>query len=185
MRTIIPSLLILALLPSAVYADNYVVASFGVSEPAIRGYADDTTLKIGYGVKKSDHYAFEISYLSLGEFGAGMDVLEEISNEVGEPVSSSAIEITGVDLSMLSILSLGNAGFVHFKLGLYLWDAEYTAHSPILGNSSFSKDGEDLSFGAGLNLILSDQISLEIARDQYQAVDGDVSLLNAGIKIGF
>ncbi len=185
MRTIIFSLLILALFPPAAYADNYVAASFGVSEPAIRGYADDTALKIGYGVKKSDHYAFEISYLGLGKFDADAGVLEEISNEVGQPVTSSAIEITGVDLSMLSILSLGNAGSVHFKLGLYLWDAEYTAYSPVLGNSSFRKDGEDLSFGVGLDLILNGQISLELSHDQYEAVDGDVGLLSAGIKIGF
>jgi hypothetical protein len=184
MKVIIFILLILSFLPPA-YADNYVAVSSGISEPAIPGYADDTALKIGYGSKRSEHYAFEISYLNLGKFDADAGVLEQISNSVGEPVTSSAIEVTGVDLSMLSMLSLGDAGFVHFKLGLYVWDAEYTAYSPVLGGSSFSEDGEDLSFGVGLNLILNGSATLVIASDQYEAVDGDVTLLNAGIKIGF
>jgi hypothetical protein len=37
----------------------------------------------------------------------------------------------------------------------------------------------------GLNLILSGWTTLVIASEQYQAVDGDVNLLNAGIKVGF
>lgn len=184
MKAIIFVLVILSFLPPA-YADNYVVASFGISEPATPGYADDTALKIGYGSKNSDRFAFEVSYLRLGKFDADAGILEEISDSVGAPVNSSAIEITGVDLSVLSILPLSNTAFVQFNIGVYLWDAEFSAHSPVLGGSSFSEDGNDLSFGFGLNLILSGQTTLVVAYDQYEAVEGDVNLLNAGIKIGF
>jgi hypothetical protein len=164
---------------------SYFLAAFGTSEVDEEGFKDDTATRFGVGFGGSEQYQFEFSYLNLGEFEATDAALAEISSITGVNVTNTTVEITGIDLSVLSSIPLNDAVSMRGRIGVYMWDTEFTVSIAGFGDEGFSDDGNDVGFGFGLDIALGESAGLTFMYDQYEAFDADIQLLNAGIKVDF
>jgi hypothetical protein len=84
--------------------------------------------------------------------------------------------VTGLDFSALGIVPLGKAVDLYGRLGVFLWDSNFTA-SVISGNVKDTVTGEDLVLGAGAMINLGRHFAL---RFEYARYDVDESKAGAG-----
>jgi hypothetical protein len=169
------------------HADRYLAISLGTAEPDdSEGIEDDSAFIIGYGLKDSEHFGYQISYVDLGELKANDAFIAELNvgNPPGLTLEESSISITGFDLSVLGFIPLSDKALMHGRIGLYIWNAEFLFETN-RGGFTVDDDGNDLSFGVGLDFGLSERASLTFGYDQYEVEGGALTSLNAGIKIGF
>jgi hypothetical protein len=163
----------------------YFLASFGNSDLQEDEFEEDTAIKIGIGFESSESLKFEVSSLNLGKFEIKEAGLAELSNIIGATFTDSSLEITGIDLSVLGIMPLNDTVSLQGRVGVYLWDAELKATVSGFGEINTSEDGNDTGFGVGALVALSENVGLTFMYDQYKAFEGDIDLLNAGIKISY
>jgi hypothetical protein len=163
----------------------YFAAAFGNSDLQEEQFEEDTAIKIGVGFGSSERLKFEISSLNLGKFEITEAGLAELSDLIGETVTDSSLEITGIDLSALGIIPLNDTVSLQGRVGMYLWDAEIRATVSGFGEIDTSDDGNDVGFGVGAVVALGENAGLTFMYDQYKAFEGDIDLLNVGIRFGF
>ena len=169
----------------SVYAgEGYLGASFGSSKADSEGFKDDSGFKITGGFQVSESLALEGSYLDLGSFSADADLLEDISNFVDAEVLSSSIDISGIELSALASIPVGERISLFARLGIFFWDADISVSVNGFGGGTESDDGSDLGFGVGAKIEVMEQLSLKAEFSRYDALD-DVDFLSAGLDLRF
>lgn len=121
-------------------------------------------------------YAFDLPLIDfgveLGYFDLGSPSAEILAEEL-------AIDASGLSAFALAGVNLGPVG-VFVKAGMASWDADLS-----FDGESFSEDGSDPAYGAGLRLMLG---SLEL-RAEYEMIDiddlDDVYMASAGFAWRF
>lgn len=168
-----------SVLPTAVFAENYMGLAVGRTDTSVAPDGNDvtkdgTSLEIRAGRSLHDIFAIEVGYIDFGDMGFAQGLAEgEISGDAFElaiaahyPVSETLNLLASVGVSDWDT-SLGGAGY----------------------ESTFKDNGTDLVLGVGMNYMLNNRISLDLKYKDYDigALDKDLGMdcISLGIKLSF
>ena len=133
----------------------------------------DSAFKIFGGYMFNRHFGLELAYVDLGEASYS-------GNFVGLPVTGGRVELSGVNISALGALPIGERFSLFGKIGLFMWDAEA---SDTTGGVPFSaqQDGTDLSFGIGLGYQFTRNLGVRAEWEMFTTEDAESSLISVGL----
>jgi hypothetical protein len=100
------------------------------------------------------------------------------------PVTGGRIQNSGINLSAVGVVPLGQR-FVFFgKVGMFLW---YSEASDVTGGFAFysEEDGADLSVGLGASVALGQRVSLRAEWERFDMSNTDVDLVTVGFAFRF
>lgn len=149
---------------------------------------------IGYGVIDDDISGLEIEYDEVSaKIFAGFWLTDNISAEIQYNNFSKGelININGVSLNAKGN-SFGVAGLYNFtpqyiispfvKLGYHTWDWDLDVDGFA---GSFSDDGNDLFYGVGVNIKVTDTISGRIEYERFELDEIEVHNTGASVVFNF
>ena len=158
-----------ALLVSALTASQMVNASdtrayFGFSA----GSSDDevlneteTGIKLNVGAKLSENFGIEGAFVHLGIIDYGFTEISQY----------------GISGNLIGYVPLGDRVSVFGRFGLFSWTFEVDS-----GGFVSEDTGVDVTYGVGLEVNLSERVSVLAEYDSYEVSDGDVSLVSLGFR---
>ena len=167
------------------HAQGYFGATFGQSSPDEDGFDDSTGYRLTVGYNVNANVAVEGSYTYAGEFDADDDVLAEVSFFTGVPVEDASVEVDGIELAVVGKAPLSDTVSAYGKIGVFMWDAEFDVDLGSFGSDSDSDDGSDPFYGAGVSFGINQRVALNLEYMFYEASDGDVDVLGAGVMVNF
>lgn len=133
----------------------------------------DTAFKIFGGYMFNRHFGLEAAYVDLGEASYS-------GNFLGFPVTGGRVEVTGLNVSALGALPIGERFCLFGKIGLFMWEAEA---SDTTGGVPFSaqQDGTDLSFGIGLGYQFTRNLGVRAEWEMFTTEDAESNLISVGL----
>ena len=133
----------------------------------------DTAFKIFGGYMFNRHFGLELAYVDLGEASYS-------GNFFGLPVTGGRVALTGLNVSALGALPIGERFSVFGKIGLFMWEAEA---SDTTGGVPFSaqQDGTDLAFGVGLGYQFTRNLGVRAEWEMFTTEDADSNLISVGL----
>ena len=133
----------------------------------------DSAFKIFGGYMFNRHFGLEATYVDLGE-------VRYSGNFFGLPVSGGRLAVTGLNISALGALPIGERFSVFGKIGLFMWEAEA---SDTTGGVPFSarQDGTDPSFGIGLGYQFTRNLGVRAEWEMFTTDDAESSLVTVGL----
>jgi OOP family OmpA-OmpF porin len=139
----------------------------------------DTSFKIFGGTKINKNFALEGSYNDFGQ-----SILQG-------PGGSFTGEVTGLNLSAIGIIPASSSVDFFGKLGMLFWDLKLALNSTTV-NDSISEDGNDISFGFGANINVSETFAIRAEFEKFQSVgkedttgESALSLISIGAVLLF
>lgn len=137
---------------------------------------NDVGYKIYGGFRFVDWFGVEAAWNDFGKADDSTDV-------AGVPIETE-FETDGFDVNLVGMIPVGERFDIFGKVGYFMWDAE--GRSTAFPGGSVKTDGEDLTYGVGLQGFLLPNFGL---RAEYQVydVDGidDAWFLNASAILRF
>lgn len=137
----------------------------------------DTGFKLYGGYQLNRNFALEAGYVDLGEvsYSGTFD---------GEPVTNGQIETSGLNLSAVGILPVGQSFSLFGKVGLFIWESEA---NDLTGGAPFrsTADDTDVSFGLGASFDFGRNFSLRGEWERFDLSGSDVDLLSVGFAYRF
>ena len=137
----------------------------------------DTGFKLYGGYRVNRHFALEAGYVDLGEVGYR-------GTFTGLPVTNGQIETSGLNLSAVGIVPIGQSFSLFGKVGLFLWESEAT---DLTGGAPFrsTADDTDVSFGLGASFDFGRNFSLRGEWERFEVAGSDSDLLSVGFAYRF
>lgn len=166
-------------------AQGYLGGSVGVTKVDEEGFEDDNGFKITGGYKFNKNFALEASYVDLGEFQAEDEVVEVIEYLVGESLREVSVDITGIELSAVGFAPVSDNAAFFARVGIFKWDADVRVETTWYGSGTSTEDGSDPFLGAGFYFDISDRLAFKAEYIRYDAFEGDVDFIGAGLNIKF
>lgn len=120
---------------------------------------NDTGFKFFGGKRLHENLAFEIAFYDLGK----------IDNELGSVTTTA--ESTGVNLSLLGIIPIGEAGYFYGKVGAITSQNDYQRIEATTTRSD--DDGTDFSFGAGFAYTFDKKYDLRLEFERLNELSDD------------
>jgi OOP family OmpA-OmpF porin len=136
----------------------------------------DTGYKIFGGYQFNPYFAVEVAYVDLGKatYSGAFGLLA---------VTNGSVETWGVNASAVGILPLSPSFELFGKIGLFGWESkarDTTGGVPFSGEA----DDADVSFGAGMALNVTRNVSIRVEWERFKAVD-NIDLLSLGLAFKF
>lgn len=167
--SLVSALLLVASVSHAQPVKFFIGGAVGDSDVDVSGYEDTSSWQFFGGVELSRHFAIEAAYTDLGEF----DV---------KGVDNSYVEVDGVELTAVGNLPVSERIALFGEAGLYSWDLDAIS----LGTRFRSREGTDLTYGAGVKLGVLDSLKLRFEYQRYLDISNrDIDTLYAGIAYVF
>ena len=136
----------------------YFGASIGSADDDVFNETD-TGLKLFGGYNFNSNLGVEVAYVDLGEYRGG------------------TFEQDGISVEAVGYLPIADNIDVFGKLGMFSWD---------VSTPTVSDDGNDLTYGLGLNFQMNSQIGVRAEWQNYEDISGgDVSLISDGVSLSF
>lgn len=147
--------------------------------PVISCDDSDTSFKVYGGAKIHRNFAFEVSYVDMGE-----SVVRDSDNTL-------TIEAAGLNASVFGIVPASYNVDIFGKAGLMYWDANKSSSGTLNGDVA-SSNGMDMTFGFGVNYGINRKFALRAEFEKFLNVGGeqttgesDVTLITLGIALYF
>jgi OOP family OmpA-OmpF porin len=138
--------------------------------------------KIYVGYEFNQNFAVDVSYVDLGSAAYS-------GSYFGTPVTNGTVDVWGLNLSAVGTLPLNSTFAVFGRVGLFAWEAKA---KDTTGGVPFSDvvSGGDFSFGAGLNVRFSKNLSARVEWERFGLTGydfdlGNADMLSAGIVYKF
>lgn len=153
-------------------ADTYIHGAVGEAEFSTGGSPDMYEIGLGFGLNSL--LSLEVSYVNLGTVDVGTGPGEWISEEA-DGFNFSLV----VDIPINDMLGLyASAGNLHWDdTARYYLDGYY--------EDSYTVEGNDWNFGAGVKAEIFDGLNLKFGYIEYQLDDIEVETVTAGIVYRF
>ncbi len=137
----------------------------------------DTGHKIYGGYQFHKNFAGEIAYVDLGEL-----TYQGTFGTV--PVTNGRINVTGLNFALLGIVPVSESFSVFGKLGFFAWESDAR---DVTGGFPFQQtiDGADISFGIGLQLNITRNISLRLEAESFNINSDAATLFSGGALVRF
>lgn len=153
----------------------------GLIDPGGRVDGRDGAFKLFGGYQFNPNFALEAAFVDLGD----VSYSGSFTGNLGAvPVSGGRIQNSGINLSAVGVVPLGQR-FVFFgKVGMFLW---YSEASDVTGGFAFysEEDGADLSVGLGASVALGQRVSLRAEWERFDMSNTDVDLVTVGFAFRF
>lgn len=161
-RTVLLGLTLFAFSPAHAVNGGYFGFSAGSTDDKELDESD-SGFKLVLGAKPNENFGYEIAFVDLGDYVNGY------------------VSQYGVSIDLIGYIPLSDNFSVFGKVGLYSWTFE--VDTGFYG--TYEETGTDSFIGIGAQFNASDKIAIVIESATYEVFDGDVSLVSAGIKVGF
>ena len=154
----------------------------GLIDPGGRVDGKDGAFKLFGGYQFNPNFALEAAFVDLGDvtysgFFTGPP-------PVTGPVTGGRIQNSGLNLSAVGVVPLGQRFVLFGKVGMFLWYSE--ARDVTGGFLTYSEeDGADLSFGLGASVALGQRVSLRAEWERFDMSNVDVDLVTVGFAFRF
>ena len=146
-------------------------------DPGGRVDGKDGAFKLFGGYQFSPNFALEAALVDLG------DVSYSGSFE-GATVTGGRIQNSGLNLSAVGVVPLGQRFVLFGKVGMFLWYSEATDVTG--GVATYSEDdGADLSVGLGASVAIGQKVSLRAEWERFDMSNVDVDLVTLGFAYRF
>jgi OOP family OmpA-OmpF porin len=150
-------------------------------DPGGRVDGKDGAFKLFGGYQFTPNFALEAAFVDLGD----VSYSGSFTGNLGAvPVTGGRIQNSGINLSAVGVVPLGQR-FVFFgKVGMFLW---YSEASDVTGGFAFysEEDGADLSVGLGASVALGQRVSLRAEWERFDMSNTDVDLVTVGFAFRF
>ena len=177
------------LLSAHAFAQPYVGFSLGQADvgeelivpelldPGGRVDGKDGAFKLFGGYQFNRNFALEAAMVDLGD-------MTYSGTFAGAPVTGGRVQNSGLNLSAVGVLPLGQSFVVFGKVGMFLWYSEAT---DVTGGAFFysEEDGADLSVGLGASIALGQRVSLRAEWERFDMSNVDVDLVTLGFAYRF
>lgn len=152
----------------------------GLLDPGGTVDGKDGAFKLFGGYQFNPNFALEAAFVDLGDVSySGF-----FTGTPGGPVSGGRIQNSGLNLSAVGVVPLGERFVLFGKVGMFLWYSEAT---DVTGGTFFysEEDGSDLSFGLGASMALGPRVSLRAEWERFDISNVDVDLVTLGFAYRF
>lgn len=160
-----------------------------------RSDVSDNGTKYFVGYRFNPSFAVEVASIDFGV--AGVDLSADLAGVGGTFTGDAAVrvDVSGISVTGLMGLPIGNRASIYARLGLLSWDAKGrgTATGTVSraggSGSSVSErfvasdDGADVHYGFGGRYRLTDHVALRAEWERYEVADLDV--VSAGLELSF
>ena len=136
----------------------------------------DTGWKAFAGYRVMKYLAIEGAYTNFGEATANGIVTAPAAFTF-----DSKFEAESWSLSALGILPLNEQFSLFARLGVNVWDADYSVSAPGFVSISDSEDGTDVVYGLGAAYNITKNLNLRGEWERYDLGGQDVDLLSLGV----
>lgn len=170
---------------NSAFAQGYLGAAVGSTSPDEEGFDSDNGFKFTGGYRINKNIALEASYVDLGEFEADDDLVAAAEYLSGTSLNGVSVEITGIELSVIGFAPVSDVVALFARVGVFNWDADLVVETTFYGSGSVSEDGSDPFLGAGIQLDVSERVAIKAEFVRYDAYEGDVDFMGAGLHIKF
>lgn len=130
----------------------------------------DTSFKVYGGAKVHRNFAFEVSYIDMGE------------SVIIDGVDTLTIEAAGLNSSVFGILPVSSNIDIFAKAGLMYWEAERSSIGAFDGTIA-SSEGIDMTFGVGANFGISRTFALRAEVEKFSRVGGEITTGESGVML--
>lgn len=121
---------------------------------------EDISFSFYVGKRFHENLAFEVAYLDLGK----------LDNDQG--LFTTTGETSGFNFSLLGILPPGNFGYLYGKVGIMVWQTDYTrVDHTTNATTSNDDDGTDFTFGIGLAFAFANKYEFRIELERLNELD--------------
>ena len=152
----------------------------GLIDPGGRVDGKDGAFKLFGGYQFNPNFALEAAAVDLGDVSySGF-----FTGTPGGTVTGGRVQNSGLNLSAVGVLPLGERFVLFGKAGMFLWYSEAT---DVTGGVAFysEEDGADLSLGLGASVALSQRVSLRAEWERFDMSNVDVDLVTVGVAFRF
>lgn len=153
----------------------------GLIDPGGRVDGKDGAFKLFGGYQFNPNFALEAAFVDLGD----VSYSGSFTGNLGAvPVSGGRIQNSGINLSAVGVVPLGQRFVVFGKVGMFLW---YSEASDVTGGFAFysEEDGADLSVGLGASVVIGQRVSLRAEWERFDMSNTDVDLVTVGFAFRF
>ena len=162
----------LSLTCSNALAAAYVGIGLGITDYGLDAqstFDDPTGFEIFVGNRFSENLAVEASYIDFGESSDGIPPEWHINSDT-------------FTVGVLGIMPVNPGLDLFGKIGLHMWDLEVTEDGfGILAEG----DGQDIFFGFGANIKVSEQFILSARFNSYDTDLEDITMFSVNAQINF
>jgi len=181
------------LLSAQVFAQPYIgfsagqadvdesIAIPGLLDPGGRVDGRDGAFKLFGGYQFNQNFALEAAFVDLGDVSYSGNFTDSTGTD---PVRGGRIQNSGLNLSAVGVVPLGERFVLFGKVGMFLWYSEAT---DVTGGTFFysEEDGSDLSLGLGASMALGPRVSLRAEWERFDISNIDVDLVTLGVAFRF
>jgi OOP family OmpA-OmpF porin len=149
----------------------------GLVDPGGRVDGKDGAFKLFGGFQFNQNFALEAALVDLGDVSYS-------GTFAGASVTGGRIQNSGLNLSAVGVVPLGQTFVLFGKVGMFLWYSEAT---DVTGGFAFrsEEDGADLSVGLGASVAIGQKVSLRAEWERFDMSNVDVDLVTLGFAYRF
>jgi OOP family OmpA-OmpF porin len=153
----------------------------GLLDPGGRVDGKDGAFKLFGGYQFNQNFALEAAFVDLGDVSYNGSFTDSLGTV---PVTGGRIQNSGLNLSAVGVVPLGQSFVLFGKVGMFLWYSEAT---DVTGGFAFrsEEDGADLSLGLGASVAIGQRVSLRAEWERFDLSNTDVDLVTLGFAYRF
>ena len=153
------------------------IAIPGLVDPGARYDGKDGAFKLFGGYQFNPNFALEAALVDLGDVSYS-------GSFAGATVTGGRIQNSGLNLSAVGVVPLGQKLVLFGKAGIFMWYSEAT---DVTGGFRFysEEDGADLSVGLGASVAIGQRVSLRAEWERFEMSNVDVDLVTVGFAYRF
>jgi hypothetical protein len=161
-RAILLGLGLLAFSPAQAVNGGYFGFNAGSTDDEVLDETD-SGFRLVLGAQPNEYFGYEIAFVNLGDYVDGY------------------VSQYGVSFDLIGYIPVTDSFSIFGKAGLFSWTFEDDTGF----SGTLEQTGSDSFVGFGAQFNTSDKVAIIVETATYEVFDGDVSLVSAGVKIGF
>lgn len=134
---------------------------------------DSTSFRLNLGWQFNDFFAFEGGYHSFGKFDKDLDI--------GGILSDVRIEADGFTLGATASIPVGENFSLFGRAGAFFWEGDARINSVSLARP----EDENVYYGAGADVKVTDRFSLVGDWTRYELEDTESDVISLGFRYRF
>jgi len=128
----------------------YGAAGVAAAETSASAYDDTSSISLHIGNRVNPTTAVEFGYVDIDEFDFGN-------------FADSYVKISGLDISVLWYLPVGQSVNLYSRVGFFLWEFD----SFVFGTRISDEEDDSLLFGLGVDLSLGENLGTRLEWTKY------------------
>ena len=154
----------------------------GLIDPGGRVDGKDGAFKLFGGYQFGPNFALEAALVDLGDVSYSGNFTG--TPPLNGPVTGGRVQNSGLNLSAVGVVPLGQKLVLFGKVGMFLWYSEATDVTNGIATLS-EEDGADLSVGLGASVAIGQRVSLRAEWERFDMSNVDVDLVTLGFAYRF